>query len=803
MRKNPKLFTATLLYVFLEFVSTATFCGNGNVGNKLCPNSSHCCSKFGHCGLAEPWCGLNCVGGACWALKSTSTSMTTTSSSTSASVTSATSTTVISSTSATVTTSTSTPMASTTSIKPSAAASPFIFSPYKDITINYDWNNGLIRSKVTGAIKEILQVFPSKLDTLTFAFASGECGSELWAGITPSQVQININKFVNADKKYIISTGGAAGVFTCETDAGFLKFIQTYYSANMVGIDFDIEGGLTQNQIKSLIQRTKYAQTLYPNLRFSFTIATLGGNSLNSLNYLGNLVVTEIKASGLSNYYINLMTMDYGTASNSVCALNVNQKCDMGLSAIQAVKNLNQYYSIPYSKIEVTPMIGMNDVTDEIFSLSDVKVITKFVKDNNLAGLHFWSFDRDTDCNLNYASPVCNSFGQGGTLGFTNAFLAELDAPISASSTIINSSGTSSAASSTSTTTTVTTTSSSSTSKTTSSSTQTPISGVSAQHPGTSCGFNGKGTLLQISDSIQICSPPVHCNPETCPPQLGTCVDNVCIYKPGYKGLKTLPQAWATYYCDLLGGGCHGVTQSEFPEITAKKIANARKLPLCAEKVGGKCVGIAASSPMVVGNSQLATDSNGDFLKYWGLGFSEASDVCYSLSGPGGDVVVALTDRCGGYCKCGASGYQECGPCVEDSSLSPNGACVGALPLLGFNTCIGNNCGVPVQQNCDWCASNNHPHFDVDTDTFNYLCGEASSAGSCQITKVVPIPCNGLTGVVWPPSESSGGGGGSVPCSGKSFDCSGSSPDSINQPLIPNTNCCCYWGLSPNNGVCV
>ncbi|KAJ3209070.1 hypothetical protein HK099_008595 [Clydaea vesicula] len=165
--------------------------------------------------------------------------------------------------------------------------------------------------------------------------------------------------------------------------------------------------------------------------------------------------------------------------------------------------------------------------------------------------------------------------------------------------------------------------------------------------------------------------------------------------------------------------------------------------------------------------------------------------------GPGGDVIVALTDRCGGYCKCGSSGYQECGPCVEDPSMSPNGACVGALPLLGFNTCIGVNCGVAVQQECDWCASNNHPHFDLDTDSYNYVCGSEGIAGSCKISKVVPIPCKGLTGVSWPPNPIE-----NVVCKANSFDCSGIPPDS-QQPLIPGTQCCCHWGMLPLNGVCV
>jgi hypothetical protein len=83
---------------------------------------------------------------------------------------------------------------------------------------------------------------------------------------------------------YVISTGGAAGVFTCGSDAGFTTFINRYNSSSLLGIDFDIEGGQSQDTINNLVQRVVAAERTFPNLRFSFTVATLGGNSPNSLN---------------------------------------------------------------------------------------------------------------------------------------------------------------------------------------------------------------------------------------------------------------------------------------------------------------------------------------------------------------------------------------------------------------------------------------------------------------------------------------------------------------------------------------
>lgn len=312
------------------------------------------------------------------------------------------------------------------------------------------------------------------------------------------------------------------------------------------------------------------------------------------------------------------------------------------------------------------------------------------------------------------------------------------------------------------------------------------------------CGYKGLGSTVQISDSVSVCLPPVVCNPATCPPGLGKCVNGQCQLIPPYQALKSYPHAYATYYCDLPGGGCHGVTQVEFPEVTAAKLSTLTGKPVCAEGKNTDCVGIAASSPMMVGDSQIAVDPTGAFVREWGLGLSEASNVCYELTGPGGTVTVALTDSCGGYVSCNGSGPIEGGPCTNAADFRPNCPCVGTVPGM-YSSCCGMNCGGPVNGACDWCSSNTHPHFDLDTPSFNYMCAAQGINGSCEITSVKPVTCD--LGASWPPGGTGAGGGES--CGANSFDCSGTSPDSANQPLVPGTQCCCAYGAKPqSDGSC-
>jgi hypothetical protein len=316
------------------------------------------------------------------------------------------------------------------------SVSGLLFSPYKDVTINMNWNTYQMQSAVEGSdlpvvgSGSLVSNYIPNLPAITLAFATGACGNETWGGASAAQwAAENIPQLHNANLNYVVSTGGQAGTFTCGSTAGMESFIARYASPNLVGIDFDIEGGQSAADIQNLVNAATGAQAQYPNLQFSFTLATLAASdgSYGGVNSLGNEVVQAVLGSSLKNYVINLMTMDYGSASSSVCVV-VSGSCEMGQSAIQAVKNLEHTYGIPASKIAVTPMIGLNDNTSETFTPADVDTLTSYAASNGLAGLHLWSLDRDTPCatTTTYASPTCNSDSGTTPLEFSKRFLSDL-----------------------------------------------------------------------------------------------------------------------------------------------------------------------------------------------------------------------------------------------------------------------------------------------------------------------------------------------------------------------------------------
>jgi len=55
--------------------------------------------------------------------------------------------------------------------------------------------------------------------------------------------------------------------------------------------------------------------------------------------------------------------------------------------------------------------------------LDDVDTLSRFAVAHSLAGVHYWSYDRDVDCPNGSASPTCNSIGNAGPHGFLKRFL--------------------------------------------------------------------------------------------------------------------------------------------------------------------------------------------------------------------------------------------------------------------------------------------------------------------------------------------------------------------------------------------
>jgi GH18 family chitinase len=97
----------------------------------------------------------------------------------------------------------------------------------------------------------------------------------------------------------------------------------------------------------------------------------------------------------------------------------------MARSAVQAAENLHSGYGVPYAQIALTAMLGRNDTAGSVTSLEDIRAIARYARERDLAGLYYWSLDRDNPCADTAARNDCSGMSYA-PLAYTRAIEAAL-----------------------------------------------------------------------------------------------------------------------------------------------------------------------------------------------------------------------------------------------------------------------------------------------------------------------------------------------------------------------------------------
>jgi hypothetical protein len=212
----------------------------------------------------------------------------------------------------------------------------------------------------------------------------------------------------------IVSFGGAAGTelaLACSTEdaleAEYRSVIDTY---GLTRLDFDIEGSALGNTAANE-RRARVIRRLQADkaLTIQFTLPVLP----EGLTPDGVALVRNARTLGVDIGLVNVMAMDYGRSYDPYA---------MGVHAVNAMKNtLNQLRLIFSEKSEadllamvgVTPMIGLNDVSPEVFTLSDAESLVAAARNDGIGFLGFWSATRDQQCpRRQVVSPTCSGILQ-------------------------------------------------------------------------------------------------------------------------------------------------------------------------------------------------------------------------------------------------------------------------------------------------------------------------------------------------------------------------------------------------------
>jgi chitinase len=257
-----------------------------------------------------------------------------------------------------------------------------------------------------------------KYFTLAFVIGDGSCNATFNGdtSITDSGWNNAINSLRASGGDVIASFGGASG-----TELGVactsVSTLQAQYKRvidqlNLTRVDLDIEGSTLdntaandrRNQALANLQQQYAAagKTLAVDYTLPVDPSGLLGDSLSLLN--------NAKSHNLNVNLVNIMTMDYGPNE------------DMGAAAISAANALHgQLGQIWNTKTSAqlwamegnTPMIGVNDSTNEVFTTGNASSLESFAKSNGIQELSFWALGRDKACGTNgQLSDTCSGTPQ-------------------------------------------------------------------------------------------------------------------------------------------------------------------------------------------------------------------------------------------------------------------------------------------------------------------------------------------------------------------------------------------------------
>jgi hypothetical protein len=170
-------------------------------------------------------------------------------------------------------------------------------------------------------------------------------------------------------------------------------------------LDMDIEGK-SLNDTASVDRRNialAAIQAANPNIQVSYTLPV----ATDGMNRGGIALLNNAMSHGVKVAIVNLMTMDYGSAADPLA---------MGAHAITAVNGATAQMldNGIRARIGIIPMIGMNDVKPEVFSLNDARLMMDWAQSNPVVSrVSMWSVERDLGCSgATKASSSCSGVAQ-------------------------------------------------------------------------------------------------------------------------------------------------------------------------------------------------------------------------------------------------------------------------------------------------------------------------------------------------------------------------------------------------------
>lgn len=301
-------------------------------------------------------------------------------------------------------------------IDPAHPSKAHWFAPYVDVTLppSLDFQDPTVN--------------PSKDVVLAFVVADpGHACTPSWGGaygLRQAASTLDLDRRIVRLREQggdaIVSFGGVANqelghacTDPAKLAAAYRQVVDRY---DLRAIDLDLEGaslddvaGLARRAtaIKAVQdERTKAGKRLDVWLTLPVAPTGLAADGVAAVDAM---LAAEVRLAG-----VNVMTMDYGGSrpadqsfvSASVAALDASAT-QVRTAYRRAGVRLSREQS--YAKLGMTPMIGQNDVTDDVLSTKDARRLFDQATGRGVRRISMWSLNRDQPCGANVAASVADN----------------------------------------------------------------------------------------------------------------------------------------------------------------------------------------------------------------------------------------------------------------------------------------------------------------------------------------------------------------------------------------------------------
>ncbi len=238
--------------------------------------------------------------------------------------------------------------------------------------------------------------------TLAFMLAGDQCQAA-WNGASliknVPHLPADLEQLRELGGDVLISFGGWGGDELAQVCTDVESLTEQYQSVidayQVTHLDFDIEGNDIHDP-ESIERRSQALAALQSraDILISFTLPVLP----TGLTDEGLAVLQSALNHGVEIEVVNIMTMNFGDSF---------PPDKMGENSIQAAESLFEQLQGLYPQkteselwnmIGLTPMIGLNDVHPEVFTLEDAQTVTDFAREKGIQRIAMWSVGRDKEC---------------------------------------------------------------------------------------------------------------------------------------------------------------------------------------------------------------------------------------------------------------------------------------------------------------------------------------------------------------------------------------------------------------------